>query len=211
VTAKKTPRSDSTRVSEDAAEEQPVPLDAEAIPTGKEPASPAPEQVAEAAEAADAVAEDAASDLATRLEEVQARADEYLDSLQRERATFQNYKKRVERERNAQAQAIAGNLLLKLLPTLDDFHRAIEAVPEDARDQWFEGMELILRKLERFLSDEGVTEIDALGKPFDPAYHEAVGVDQDTDAESGTITQVLQRGYMHGERVLRPAMVRVAE
>ncbi|MBN1564002.1 MAG: nucleotide exchange factor GrpE, partial [Anaerolineae bacterium] len=148
---------------------------------------------------------------AAQLEQAETRAAEYLDSLQRERATFQNYKRRVERERTEQAQTIARNILSKLLPVIDDFHRAMDAVPEGERDQWFEGVLLIQRKLDQLLTNEGVTEIEALGAPFDPAYHEAIGVDTESEAESGTVTQVLQRGYQHKDRVLRPAMVRVAE
>jgi molecular chaperone GrpE len=106
---------------------------------------------------------------------------------------------------------IAGGVLVKLLPALDDFHRAMDAVPASERNEWFDGVALIRRKLERLLEDEGVTEMNALGEPFDPTYHEAIGVDADSDAESGTVTEVLQRGYMHKNRVLRPAMVRVAE
>jgi molecular chaperone GrpE len=149
--------------------------------------------------------------LAVQLEQAEARAAEYLDSLQRERAAFQNYKRRVEREREEQAQLAGGRVLARLLPVLDDFYRAMDAIPDGERDQWFGGVALILRKFERLLQDEGVTEIEALGAPFDPNFHEAVGVDMDTDAESGTITAVMQRGYRRGDRVLRPAMVRVAE
>ena len=151
------------------------------------------------------------SDLIAQLEAAQNQAEDYLDSLQRERATFQNYKKRVERERAEQSKSIAGGLLLKLLPVLDDFYRAIEAVPETEQDDWYNGVTLILKKLERYLADQNVTEIDALGEQFDPNFHEAIGVDGDSDAESGTITQVMLRGYQVGDRVLRPAMVRVAE
>lgn len=148
--------------------------------------------------------------LEIQIERANARAEEYLDSLQRERASFQNYKRRVERERAEQRQQVSGDLLSKLLPVLDDFHRALDAVPEGERNSWYEGIILIQHKLERVLENEGVTEIDALGQPFDPYFHEAVGVDDCADAESGTITQVMLRGYMHGDRVLRPAMVRVA-
>ena len=151
------------------------------------------------------------SPLVAQLEQAETRAAEYLDSLQRERAAFQNYKRRVERERDEQAQAVAASVLLKLLPTLDDFYRAMDAARDAERDEWVDGVTLILRKFERFLEDQGVTEIEALGAPFDPAYHEALGIDPGSDAESGTVTQVLQRGYRYGERVLRPAMVRVAE
>jgi molecular chaperone GrpE len=149
--------------------------------------------------------------LAVQLNQAEARAAEYLDSLQRERAAFQNYKRRVEREREEQAYAASGRVLVRLLPVLDDFYRAMDAVPTGDHVPWFSGVELILRKLERFLQDQDVKEIAALGQPFDPNFHEAIGVDSATDAPSGTVTAVLQRGYLHGERVLRPAMVRVAE
>ncbi len=149
--------------------------------------------------------------LAAQLTQAEERAAEYLDSLQRERAAFQNYKRRIEREREDQAYAASGRVLVRLLPILDDFYRAMDAVPAGDHAPWFSGVELILRKLERFLQDEGVKEIAALGQPFDPNFHEAIGVDSSTDAPSGTVTAVLQRGYLNGDRVLRPAMVRVAE
>jgi molecular chaperone GrpE len=172
--------------------------------------------VSEAPLAPDEQAEALASDqeeeelVTAQLERAEARAEEYLDSLQRERASFQNYKKRVERERIEQSRVIAGNLLLKILPVLDDFYRATESVPDEKRDDWYQGTLLIQRKLERLLEEEGVTEIPALGEVFDPNFHEAVGVDESADVPSGTITTVLQRGYMLGDRVLRPALVRVA-
>jgi molecular chaperone GrpE len=182
--------------------------------------APAPDDAAEPGEetrAADqsageqpATSQDMTAEGLEKLERAEARAAEYLDSLQRERASFQNYRKRVERERAEQAELQASRLLLKLLPILDDFDRAIAAIPEAERDQWFDGVTLIQRKLERFMADEGVTEIAALGEAFDPALHEAMAVVHDTDAESGTILDVMQRGYMHGGRVLRPALVRVA-
>ena len=161
--------------------------------------------------AEDTLAEEGELPLTAQLEQAELRAEEYLDSLKRERASFQNYRRRVEHERLEQQRVATGNVLVKLLPIVDDFHRAMEAIPEDQRNEWFEGVALIQRKLERFMQDEGVTEIAALGQEFDPNFHEAVGVDSDTEAESGTVTQVLQRGYQHGDRVLRPAMVRVAE
>lgn len=150
------------------------------------------------------------ADLEARLQQAETSAAEYLDGLQRERAAFQNYKRRVERERADLAQVVTGGLLLKLLPVMDDFDRAMGAVPADAQNQWFEGVTLIRRKLEKLLEDQGVKEMPALGQPFDPNFHEAIGVDEASDAASGTITEVLQRGYLQGDRVLRPALVRVA-
>jgi len=145
-----------------------------------------------------------------KLERAEAQAEDYLESLQRERASFQNYKKRIEAERGAQAERIRGDVLLRLLPVLDDFYRATDAVPDDQRNGWYEGVLLIQRKLERFLEEQGVSEIQALGERFDPNFHEAVGVDTDSDAAPETITEVLQRGYRQKDRVLRPALVRVA-
>src|SRR5690606_36130505 len=168
------------------------------------------EQVAQEEAAAEPDQEEEPS-LDVQLERAEARADEYLESLQRERASFQNYRKRVEAERAQQAERVRGDVLLRLLPVLDDFYRATEAVPEDSRDSWYEGILLILRKLERFLEDQGVQEIPALGEKFDPNFHEAVGVDDSTDAEPETIVDVLQRGYQQNDRVLRPALVRVAQ
>ena len=168
------------------------------------------EQVAQEEAAAEPDQEEEPS-LDVQLERAEARADEYLESLQRERASFQNYRKRVEAERAQQAERVRGEVLLKLLPVLDDFYRATEAVPEDSRDSWYEGILLILRKLERFLEDQGVKEIPALGEKFDPNFHEAVGVVGSTDAEPETIVEVIQRGYQHNDRVLRPALGRVAQ
>lgn len=206
MTTEQTPRNHEPRPDEEAVEAQEPQPGNEAIPAGKGPDPNGPAALAEElTEAASDIAE-----LTVRLEEAESRAGEYLDSLQRERAAFQNYRRRVERERAEQAQVIAGELLLKLLPTLDDFYRAMDAVPAGERNQWFEGIALILRKFERFLAGEGVVEIEALGQPFDPALHEAVGVDHDSGAASGTVTAVVQRGYRLGDRVLRPALVRVA-
>ncbi len=199
------PAPDTPEPSSSPAEAEPEGDDSDAIDEPDE--STEVETLTAALEEARTAAEEARSEAASARQQ----AEEYLDSLQRERAAFQNYKRRVERERADQAHFATSDMLLRLLPTLDDFYRALEAVPEDEHDQWFEGVALIQRKLERFLADAGVTEIKALGEPFDPNYHEAVSVDPDSDAESGTITEVLQRGYLHGERVLRPAMVRVAE
>lgn len=165
------------------------------------------EQIQEAA--AESSQEEEAS-LDVQLERAEARADEYLESLLRERASFQNYRKRIEAERGLHAERVRGDVVLRLLPVLDDFYRAVEAVPDDQRDSWYEGILLILRKFERFLEEQGVTEIPALGARFDPNFHEVVGVDDSADAEPETVTEVLQRGYQQNGRVLRPALVRVA-
>ena len=101
---------------------------------------------------------------------------------------------------------------MKFIPVVDDFERAMNSIPEEDRgNDWLKGFDLILKKLHTILDAEGVQEIDPLGEPFDPNFHEVIGVDDSaTDVESEHVSAVLQKGYKQGERVLRPAMVRVA-
>jgi molecular chaperone GrpE len=104
------------------------------------------------------------------------------------------------------------NLLRKLFAILDDFERATKAMPEDlSQATWFEGIELIQQKLKGVIKSEGVELIDAGGEIFDPRYHEAVTYEEVAGYEEGQIIEEVQRGYMLGERVLRPALVRVAK
>jgi len=150
----------------------------------------------------------AADDLSNAL----AQVEEYKQALQRERADFQNFRKRIEREMDELRAKTSGDVLLKLLPVVDDFERALNAVPDEQKStDWVGGMSLIQRKLQSLLDAEGVKSIDPLGEEFNPSFHEAIGMDEPTDTyASGHVTAVLQRGYLKGERVLRPAMVRVA-
>ncbi len=151
--------------------------------------------------------------LRQQLEAAQAQADEYLDDLRRERAAFQNYKKRQENERGELRKMAVASLLNQIVPVLDDLERALEAVPEDQSEQpWVEGILLIQRKLHTTLEGVGVQPVDAEpGQPFDPFIHEAVTYEEQEDRQEGEIIAVVQRGYMLGQRVLRPAMVRVAK
>ena len=103
------------------------------------------------------------------------------------------------------------DVLKNLLPIVDDFERAMNNVPESLRNEaWLEGISLIQRKFIRVLEDYDVTAVDPVGEPFDPNLHQAVGADETTDVESGHVTETLQKGYVSGDRVLRPAMVKVA-
>jgi len=138
--------------------------------------------------------------------------EEFKDALQRERADFQNFRKRIERETDMLKAKTVGDVLGKFLPVVDDFERAVNAIPEEEREKdWVAGISLILRKLQALLEAEGVQQIDPLGQDFDPNYHEAIGADEPSDEfASGQVTAVLQKGYLKGDRVLRPAMVRVA-
>jgi len=145
------------------------------------------------------------------LEAARAQAEENLDGWQRTQAELANYKKRVERDRAQQYQDILARILLRYLEVLDDLERALENRPQDgAGAEWAEGIELIARKLKTLLDNEGVQPMQAEGQQFDPNYHEAISQEPSSDHESGEIIEVVQQGYMLGERVLRPARVRVA-
>ena len=146
------------------------------------------------------------------LAQAEAQAAEYLDGWQRAQAEFSNYKKRQEADR-AQMMAFASTgVLHKLLPAVDDFERALATLPDDLRHlTWCEGLFLIKQKLDGVLESEGIAPIESEGQMFDPRYHEAVTYEEAPGYEEGQIIGEVQRGYMIGERVLRPALVRVAK
>ena len=156
---------------------------------------------------------DELSTVRQQMEAAQALADEYLDNLRRERAAFQNYKKRQESERAELRQMALSSLLMQILPIVDDFGRALAAAPEDQSDQpWIEGIALIQRKLQTTLEAVGAVPVEAgPGEPFDPFVHEAVSYEEHKDYQQGEIIAVVQNGYTLGHRTLRPAMVRVAK
>lgn len=138
--------------------------------------------------------------------------EEYLAALQRERAEFQNYKRRTAEERMRELGLAGEDLIRKVLNVADDFDRAIEArPPKIADDPWFEGIAAIDRKLRQLLESEGVTTIDAAaGRPFDPRQHEAIVNVPDTGRAEGEIVEEVRRGYRLRDRVIRPALVAVA-
>ncbi len=145
------------------------------------------------------------------LDAAQAQAQEYLEGWQRARAEFANYKKRVEREMKDSHSNAAASVLKDILPVIDDFERATSSVPANLKDEaWVGGVNMILRKLNKVLDDYNVTIIDPTGQPFDPTRHEAIGMDDSDTVESGHVTVTMLKGYVLGDRVLRPALVRVA-
>jgi molecular chaperone GrpE len=144
------------------------------------------------------------------LAEVTRQRDEYLDSLQRLKAEFDNYRKRAAREQNEFASRAAERLVKELLPVLDDLERALEAAEEHEEAKLEEGVRLVQRALADALQREGLVEIETNGK-FDPHVHEALLSQPDDDYETGDVLQVIQKGYRLGEKVLRPARVIVAE
>jgi molecular chaperone GrpE len=162
--------------------------------------TPAPEVSAEA---------DAPQELQKQLAEARALAEEYKDGWQRAVAELQNYRKRQEREQADTYQLAVGSIVKHYLPVQDDLERALTARPADL--PWAEGIELILRKLQAILESEGLKRIQAEGQPFDPNFHEAISQEASAEVESGHVIAVVRNGYMLGDRVIRPAMVRVAQ
>ena len=142
----------------------------------------------------------------TDLQALTRERDEYLDSLQRLKAEFDNYRKRTEREQSERAANSATRLVKELLPVLDDLERALEAATEHEEAKLEEGVRLVHRALLGILQREGVAEIETEGA-FDPNVHEALLSQPDDEKESGQILDVLQKGYRLGDRVLRPARV----
>lgn len=147
--------------------------------------------------------------LKAQLGEAQAKTQEYLDALQRERADFLNYRRRMEAEKEQTGRWTSGETIRKLLPVFDDLERALANRP--ASEPWVNGVELVYRKFQSILEKEGITRMEAEGKPFDPNLHEAIMQEPSETHESGTVISVLQQGYLHGDRVLRPALVKVAQ
>ena len=156
--------------------------------------------------------EDELTKLRRELEETKNQAGEYLDGWQRSQAEFSNYKKRQGADRQQATLFANVALLRKLLPVVDDFRRAIVTLPESlSKLSWVEGVLLVNHKLSAVLESEGVKPIEASGQEFDPRYHEAVTSEEAPGFAEGQIIGEVQQGYTLGERVLRPALVRVAK
>jgi molecular chaperone GrpE len=141
--------------------------------------------------------------LATDLEELR-------HTLMRRQADFDNYRKRIEKERGEDSKRATARLIEGLIPVLDGFEHALAAHKEPAYEVYRKGFELIYRQLQENLTKLGLERVEPLGKPFDPHMHQAMDRAESADYEDGTILQVFQPGYVFHGRVLRPAMVRVA-
>lgn len=151
-------------------------------------------------------------------DEARRQADEYLAGLQRERAEFVNYRRRSSEEREQSLGLASESLLLKVVALADDFDRAIEAMPSELRspqeprtNAWIDGIVAIDRKLRTLLESEGVRVMEAIGRAFDPREHEAVANVPGTGRPEGEVVAEVQRGYRLRDRVLRPALVAVAQ
>jgi len=149
--------------------------------------------------------------LQQEIEKQKELAKYHLDQWKRTAADLENYRKRTEKERGELVKFGHAVLITKLLPVLDDFDRAFQTLPAAFNSlTWTEGLALIDRKLRLALEQQGLKEIEALGKSFDPALHEALFQEQNNAYPDGQVTAVLQKGYMLHDRVLRPAIVKVA-
>jgi molecular chaperone GrpE len=167
------------------------------------------------AQAADAISasEEAASGAPGPDELTMARRerDDYYERLLRQAAEFDNYRKRTDKERREQAERVTGDLLLDVLPVIDDLERALTVdAGADAADAFRAGVELIQRQLLDILKRRGVRAIDPIGQDFDPNLHQAVTTEARPGARDGEVLEEFRRGYLIGERLLRPAMVKVA-
>ena len=143
------------------------------------------------------------------LTEQKEKAETYLANWQRAEADFSNYKKRAEQERDELGNSANAALILSLVPVLDDLERAFTSLPLKSVDRtWIEGMTLIHRKLRSVLEAQGLTEIHAVGEPFDPSLHEAVA---HHEGEEGVVIGEVQRGYKLNDKVLRPTLAVVGK
>lgn len=173
---------------------------------GAQPANP------EAAPIANGEKAVSVEELRAELEQTKAQAGEYMDGWKRAQAELMNYRKRVERDAADISLLAAGQAAARFFPVLDDFERALKELPESQNlNQWAAGVELIYRKGIAALEAEGVVTIEvAEGAEFDPNVHEAVSREICPDRQDGEILEVIHPGYRIGDRVLRPAQVRVA-
>jgi len=166
------------------------------------------EDPSDAVETDDASAVETAPDTS----ELQRQRDEYYERLLRKSAEFDNYRKRIERERQQVTEAAAADLLTELLPLVDDLERALKVdVGAKDVDAYRRGVELIHRQLLEVLRKRGVRPLDVVGADFDPHYHQAVAHEHVEGRREGEVTEEFAKGYMLGDRLLRPAMVKVAK
>jgi len=146
-----------------------------------------------------------------QLAELQRERDDYRDRWMRKAAEFDNYRRRIERERRDQADQTVTDLLLDLLLVVDDFDRALTVDAGGSGAAYRKGVELIHAKLQELLRKQGVKPIEAIGADFDPNLHQAVAHEATADHRDGEVIGEMRKGYTIGDRLLRPAMVKVAK
>ena len=174
----------------------------------KGPQDEAPEEAQAAADGQEFAADTAKAD--AEVAKLAADLEDLRQTLLRRQADFDNYRKRIERERTEDSKRTTGRLIEALLPILDNFEQALAAHREPEYASYQKGFELIHKQLLESITKLGAERIDPVGKPFDPHTHQAMDRTETSEYSDGTILQVFQPGYVFHGRVLRPAMVRVA-
>jgi molecular chaperone GrpE len=172
----------------------------------------APEEAEQAVEAEASEEVDELEALNAALAEAEARAAEYLDGWQRARAEFANYRRRQEQQRKQMQVTAKANVLMSLLPVMDDLKRALEAVPEEIEAHpWVSGVEQVQRKWQSALERVGLSALPVeAGDAFDPNIHEALTHEPSAEVESGHVIEAVQPGYKVDDVIVRPALVRVS-
>lgn len=176
--------------------------------TRKHPHDPGePERGREVVEASDSRA---IASMESKIAELESSVAEAKDSYLRTAADFDNFRKRSRQQQLETIQHASADLIARLLPALDDLHKALDHKPAGVDESWAKGLELSVRKLEEALSAHGLEPIHAVGVPFDPKLHEAIGYEESSEHAEDTVTSELRRGYRIRDRVVRPALVKVA-
>jgi molecular chaperone GrpE len=142
---------------------------------------------------------------------LQKERDDLYDRLLRKTAEFDNFRKRVERDRKEMIEWAASDVLADLIAIVDDFDRALAVDAPAEAQQYKAGLEMIYKQLSELLKKRGVTPVEALGADFDPHVHQAVAYEEVAGAREGQVVGVMAKGYKLGDRLLRPAMVKVAK
>ena len=146
--------------------------------------------------------------LKEKIEEQKEELDSREDRIKRLMAEFENFKKRSDKERTSMYNGVLGDVVIKLLPVLDNLEKAVESTTQD--EQYKNGIELVMKQFKDVLKENGVKEIEAVGKQFDPTYHEAVSLVEDSSLGAKVVKEEYRKGYMIGDRVLRHSLVVVA-
>jgi molecular chaperone GrpE len=152
----------------------------------------------------------AVSSMEGKIAELESAQAEARDKYLRLAADFDNFKKRSRQAQLETIQHASVDLIGRLLPALDDLHKALDHKPEGVDEAWVKGLELSVRKLEEALGAHGLEQIQAVGTNFDPKLHEAIGYEESTNQPEDTVTSELRRGYRIRDRVVRPALVKLA-
>jgi molecular chaperone GrpE len=161
-------------------------------------------------ETVDAPDSRAVTSMEAKIAELESELAEAKDRRLRLAADFDNFKKRTRQEQLETIQHASADLIARLLPALDDLHKALDHKPKGVDDAWVKGLELSVRKLDEALSAHGLEAIESVGARFDPKLHEAIGSEESAEHPEDTITSELRRGYRIRDRVVRPALVKVA-